>query len=323
MRHRKTENTLSVLGGALLGAAAMYLLDPEQGRRRREYLGEVTGEAMRATGDAVGPAWETIAERVRDASGRLAEGAGAFGAAAASRASGAAESARDSGSSAYSGARDTLSDWTDALGSLGRRFTKRASGWGHSAREYSSDAAGRARSYLPWHEEEESHATAYTVAGLSAAALGAGLIYFLDPNNGRRRRALAGQQINRIVNDCGRAFNQSGRYMQDLMNRSRGVAHEARSRFGGAAREPVAPDTLVNRVRSEMGHVVTQASGIDVVADAQGTVTLTGRVLGSEVDRLLTTVNRVPGVNQIVNRLDVCDTTEGLSQNQPGVAPSM
>ena len=311
MRYPRKDNTLSLLGGAVLGAAAMYLLDPEQGRRRRAQIGEVTGEALRATGDAVGPAWETIAERVREASSRLAEGAG-----------GAAESARETGSSAYSGARDTLSDWTDALGSLGRRFTRRAGEAGSSAREYSADAARRARAYLPWHEEEESHATAYTVAGLSAAAIGAGLVYFLDPNNGRRRRAVAGQQINRIVNDCGRAFNQTGRYVQDLMNRSRGVAHEARSRFGGAAREPVSPETLVNRVRSEMGHVVTQASGIDVVADAEGTVTLTGRVLTNELDKLLTTVNRVPGVNQIINRLDVCDTAEGLS-GQPGVAPSM
>ena len=38
MRHRKTENTFALLGGAVLGAAAMYLLDPEAGRRRRANL---------------------------------------------------------------------------------------------------------------------------------------------------------------------------------------------------------------------------------------------------------------------------------------------
>jgi hypothetical protein len=214
-----------------------------------------------------------------------------------------------------------LSDWTDTLGSLGRRWSKRARGLGSDVSERARDASGRARSYLPWHEEQESHATAYAVAGISAAALGAGLIYFLDPQSGRRRRAAAGQQLNRVVNDCGRAFNQTGRYVKDLMNRGRGVAHEARSRFGGGAREPVDPETLMNRVRSGMGHVVSNAGAIDVLADADGCVTLTGRVMAGELDQLLTTVNRLPGVNQIINRLDVCDTVEGV--NQPGVAPSM
>ena len=48
--------------------------------------------------------------------------------------------------------------------------------------------------------------------------------------------------------------------------------------------------------------------------------TLGGRVLASEVDALLTTINKVPGVNQVINRLDVQDTVEAVT-NQTAAPP--
>jgi hypothetical protein len=338
MRHRKTEDTMFLLGGALLGAAAMYLLDPESGRRRREQLAETTGEAMGRAGEAIGPAWEAVRERAADVGSRLTEGASALGAAAAERASGFGSAASSFGSraagrvsDAAAGARDSGSDmlggWGDTLGSFGRRWTRRARGYGEdamdTARDYrdsawesARDYAARARGMLPWREEKESHAGAYTAAGLTAAALGAGAIYFLDSANGRTRRKMAVDQATRIVNDCGRAFRQTGRYFNDIMNRSRGLAHETRTRFTGTA--GVSPETLMQRVRSEMGHVVTNAGAISVMVDNNRDVTLTGRVLASELDALLTTVNKVPGVNQIINRLDVQDTPEAVVGGDAG-----
>jgi hypothetical protein len=170
---------------------------------------------------------------------------------------------------------------------------------------------------LPWHREEESHVGAYTAAGVTAAALGAGAIYLFDKNNGRRRRKMALDQTTRIVNDCGRAFRRTGQYFQDVMNRSRGLAYETRSRFGGGAQD-VSPETLMQRVRSEMGHVVSNAGAISVMVNNDGNVTLTGRVLGGELDALLTTIQRVPGVGQIINRLDVQDSAEAVSGGDVG-----
>lgn len=338
----KTENTMTLLGGALLGAAAMYLLDPEAGRRRREYLRESAGDALGRAGEAIGPTIESLSERTRDVGGRLAEGAAALGAGAASAGSSAVYGASHLGSAAAerasdaaSTARDTGADWLsgigDAVSSFGHRFTKgarsysrsaadsardaRDSAW-YSARDYASRAATGVRGRLPWHEEEESHAGAYTAAGLTAAALGAGMIYLLDPVNGRRRRKLAVDQVNRIVNDTGRCMRQTGRYVNDIMNRSRGMAHEARSRF--TAGGDVSPETLMQRVRSEMGHVVTNAGAISVMVDNNRDVTLTGRVLSNELDALLTTVNKVPGVNQIINRLDVQDSPEAVTGGDAG-----
>jgi len=319
MRHRKTENTMALLGGALLGAAAMYLLDPEAGRRRREALREASGDALGRAGEALGPAWESLGEHARDIGGRLGAGAPALGSSAAERAG----EARDSGS-------DTLSGWGDAISSFGRRWTKRARGYGEdaadsardyrdgiwgSARGYARDYADRARGMLPW-QREESHAGAYTAAGITAAALGAGAFYFFDPTNGRGRRKVALDQASKIVNETGRCMRATGRYVNDVMNRSRGLAHEARSRFAGAG--DVSPETLMQRIRSEMGHVVSNAGAISVMVNGSGDVTLTGRVLQNELDTLLTTIHRVPGVNEIINRLDVQDSAEAVAGGDAG-----
>jgi osmotically-inducible protein OsmY len=75
----------------------------------------------------------------------------------------------------------------------------------------------------------------------------------------------------------------------------------------------VSAERLLQRVRSEMGHVVSHPSAIQVLADGNGVVTLSGSVLASEVDPLLSTVNRIPGVTQLINRLDVQDTIEGVT----------
>ena len=327
MRHRKTENTMALLGGALLGAAAMYLLDPESGRRRREHLAETTGDAMGRAGGAIGPAWERLSEGARDIGSRLGESAASLGSAASDRFSDWRSAAADRASDARDSGSDLLSGWGEALGSLGRRFTRRARGYGEdaasSARDYrdsaldsARDYARRARGMLPW-QEEQSHVGAYTAAGVTAAALGAGAIYFLDKSNGRRRRKVAVDQATRIVNDCGRAFRRTGQYVQDVMNRSRGLAHETRSRFAGGAQD-VSPETLMQRIRSQMGHVVSNAGAISVMVNSGGDVTLSGRVLGSELDTLLTTIQRIPGVGEIINRLDVQDTAEAVSGGDAG-----
>jgi hypothetical protein len=290
---------MKLLGGALLGAAAMYLLDPESGRRRRQTLAAGTGEALGRAGEYLGPAWE-----------RVSEGAASLGSAASDRAA----EARDSASGWFSG-------WGDALGSFGRRFTRGARGYGEDAadaardyRDSAFDYARRARGVLPWGHDERSHAGAYTAAGLSAAALGAAAIYFFDRTNGRSRRKVALDQVNRIVNDTGRCMRRGGQYVQDMMNRSRGLAHETRSRFT-SDRGAVAPETLMQRIRSEMGHVVGNAAAISVTVDGACNVTLAGTVPAGELDALLTRVNRVPGVNEIINRLDVQESPEAVSGN--------
>jgi osmotically-inducible protein OsmY len=63
-----TGRMLALIGGAGLGAIAMYLLDPSHGGERRGHIGELAGGA-----------WETISEKTADLGKAAAAGASAFG----------------------------------------------------------------------------------------------------------------------------------------------------------------------------------------------------------------------------------------------------
>ncbi len=67
-----------------------------------------------------------------------------------------------------------------------------------------------------------------TVALLSGLGVGAALMYVLDPERGRRRRALARDKAVSLANKTGDAVSRRSR---DLANRARGLAAEARSAF--------------------------------------------------------------------------------------------
>ncbi len=131
----------------------------------------------------------------------------------------------------------------------------------------------------------------------AGAALGAGLTYLLDPQQGRRRRALSRDKLAHYGRRGGRALRAVGR---DVANRARGRALEARRRMEG---ERIPDGVLVDRVRSEMGHVIEEPSAVRVTA-AGGHVTLTGPVQPDEVSRLIARVAAVRGVAGVENRLE-------------------
>ena len=107
---------------------------------------------------------------------------------------------------------------------------------------------------------------------VSGASLGAGLMYFLDPDRGRRRRALV---------------------------RAKGVRWSKTTRP-----TPLVPDRiLTERVRAKLVLFSRHPSAIDVhVAD--GVVSLTGPVLEDEFDGICNATARISGVAQIFNRLE-------------------
>jgi osmotically-inducible protein OsmY len=63
-------------------------------------------------------------------------------------------------------------------------------------------------------------------------------------------------------------------------------------------------ETLVARVRSQLGHVISRPSLIEVSA-SEGNVALSGSISAEELNDLLTCVSRVRGVKEIENRLKV------------------
>lgn len=76
-----------------------------------------------------------------------------------------------------------------------------------------------------------------TLGGIGlAAGLGAGLMYILDPDRGRSRRAFARDKVTSAVNKTGAAISRKS---HDLKDRARGVIAETGSYFQGniSARE--------------------------------------------------------------------------------------
>src|SRR5947209_6973026 len=109
----------------------------------------------------------------------------------------------------------------------------------------------------------------------AGAGLGAGLMYLLDPQGGRRRRALARDKAASALNKGGDAVKKTSR---DLGNRTRGLVSQVGSRLRQGEDVQVDDKVLCNRVRSKLGHAISHASALEVTAE-DGRVTLAGPVL--------------------------------------------
>src|SRR6185369_8161518 len=125
---------------------------------------------------------------------------------------------------------------------------------------------------------------------LFGAGLGAGTaaMFLLDPDRGKRRRALVGDKLavlTRMTGDCIEVTTR------DVTNRTRGLVSEIKSRLSS---EQPADSVLVDRVRSKLGRAVSHPSAIKVTAK-DGNVTLAGPILASEVPHLLSCVKWTAG----------------------------
>jgi uncharacterized membrane protein len=143
---------------------------------------------------------------------------------------------------------------------------------------------------------------------IKGAGMGIVLMYFLDPDRGRRRRALVRDQLVRVWTDLRFATEVAE---HDLRNRTRGILAEA---MGIVSREGAPDHVLVERVRANIGRVVRNASAINVMADG-GRITLSGPILGRDVPAVLLQTASTRGVKQVENNLEVHETTA----NVPGL----
>lgn len=141
--------------------------------------------------------------------------------------------------------------------------------------------------------------------------LGAGLMYFFDPDRGARRRKMLADQARSLLNQSDDLLSKAGR---DLSNRMQGVMAETQSQLSS---EDVPDYVLVERVRSKMGRVVSHPRAIEVTAD-QGRVTLSGTILAAELDNLLGAVAKVRGVKDVESQLDVHASAANVPALQGG-----
>src|SRR5438067_8691736 len=146
---------------------------------------------------------------------------------------------------------------------------------------------------------------------LTSLALGAASMYYLDPQQGRRRRALLRDQLVH----AGRLLREGRRVTaRDLVNRSTGVWAEA---MRWLRAEPGSDAGLVERVRAKLGRVVSHPHAVRVSAH-DGTIELTGPILAREVGPLLERVRHVSGVREVHNGLIAYESSDHVSALQGG-----
>ena len=141
---------------------------------------------------------------------------------------------------------------------------------------------------------------------LGGLGLGAVLMYLMDPDRGRRRRALARDWVVGRTADSERFLEKSTR---DTGNRARGVVARMRGRL--RAEGPVDDEVLAERVRSVIGRHVSHPGAIEVFA-RDGRVTLGGPVLAQEANGLLAAARSVRGVRALEDRLELHRDPEGV-----------
>ena len=148
---------------------------------------------------------------------------------------------------------------------------------------------------------------------LGGAALGAGVMYMLDPDRGNRRRALCRDQLLSAGNKTGM---YAGKLSRDLRNRAQGLVAETRARF---RHEEVPDEVLVSRVKAELGRHAVHHRALEITASG-GRVTLRGPALAGEADELLRAVSSVRGVTGVDDRLEIRESAAGVSSLQGQVS---
>ena len=141
---------------------------------------------------------------------------------------------------------------------------------------------------------------------LTSIGLGAGLMYFFDPQYGEHRRALVRDRANRFVNDIDNSIDIA---MQDARNRARGVLSEMTARLS----EEGIPDWILEeRVRSNLGRTASYTRGVGVRAE-DGRVYLTGPAMREDQDAIVKAAIRTRGVRGVENQLQVVDSQQEIT----------
>jgi osmotically-inducible protein OsmY len=136
---------------------------------------------------------------------------------------------------------------------------------------------------------------------LGALGAGAALMYFLDPDNGRRRRALVRDQVVH-----GRAVMQdmTESAVHNAANHTRGAIARIQGRIASRGDEAADDSVLEERVRAAMGHVIGDPQAIEIRVH-DGCVMLKGPAQPHEIGELVACAERVRGVREVDNRLSI------------------
>lgn len=147
---------------------------------------------------------------------------------------------------------------------------------------------------------------------IGSAGMGALMMYVMDPDRGKRRRAIARDKMIRATKKTSETVEAG---LRDARNRALGSVAELRA----TVRQEEVPDAkLVARIRSRIGRVISHPSAIEVECQ-DGQVMLRGPILAGEVDRLLRAARSVRGVKGVGHDLKVKERRDDMPALQGGV----
>lgn len=138
----------------------------------------------------------------------------------------------------------------------------------------------------------------HSVTLVSGMIIGAAVMYIFDEHRGAQRRARARDKVTHTGHVLGRRLRKGSR---DLMNRAVGSVAELRSTLRDRL-TPISDDQLLDRVRSQLGHVVSH-SGLLQVGVRDGCVMVKGPVREGEIEKIKNRLSRTRGVREC--RLDL------------------
>ncbi len=127
----------------------------------------------------------------------------------------------------------------------------------------------------------------------TAFAAGIAVMYYLDPQTGRRRRAMAHDKSVAAGHDV-REFARTKK--KQAADRARGAAAKTRAQLAGGV---VDDDVLRDRVRSRLGHLVDEPIEVEVM---DGRVVLSSNLSATRFDELNDVVSAMPGVVRVESR---------------------
>jgi len=140
------------------------------------------------------------------------------------------------------------------------------------------------------------------------AGLGAGLMYLLDPQGGRGRRAAARDKSVSALKNGGKAAAKTSRH---LGNKTKGLVSQAGSTLRRSDLME-AGEALLKKVQKKVRHAVSHPSAIEAAVE-EGKVILRGLVLASEVAALLAAIGSIQGIGEIENQLEIHESTQDLA----------
>jgi osmotically-inducible protein OsmY len=148
---------------------------------------------------------------------------------------------------------------------------------------------------------------------LFAAAIGAALTYFFDPDRGRRRRAMARDRSTGVVRRGSRRLARIGRWASA---ETYGVTQKVRHR---KEEEKPQPDdvTLARKVETEIFRSADVPKGKINVNAVDGVVELRGEADRPEmINDLEDQVRKIPGVRDVRNMLHLPETPAPTTPEQ-------